>query len=144
MYHMLCCTNTCYHIIARTFVYFTPLHTLYTYLVITTHSIFSFGHVTETLTWWPRWFFSSSLAAFRWLNDLNLLATMALNTPFSDFKTTGDDKHDIEVYFEVLMDYCTMQNWFDSSKETGSKMEETRESDGMSSDVTIPCEQSGL
>ena len=29
MYHMLCCTNTCYHIIARTFVYFTPLHTLY-------------------------------------------------------------------------------------------------------------------
>ena len=43
---------------------------------------------------------------------------MALNTPFPDFKTTGDDKHDIEVYIEDLTDYCTMQNWFDPSKET--------------------------
>ena len=29
MYHMLRCTNMYYHIIAQTFVYFTPLHTLY-------------------------------------------------------------------------------------------------------------------
>ena len=29
MYQMLRCTNMYYHIIARTFVYFTPLHTLY-------------------------------------------------------------------------------------------------------------------
>ena len=43
---------------------------------------------------------------------------MALNTPFPDFKTTRDDKHDIEVYIEDLTDYCIMQNWFDSSKET--------------------------
>ena len=43
---------------------------------------------------------------------------MALNTPFPDFKTTGDDKHDIEEYIEDLTDYCTMQNWFDPSKET--------------------------
>ena len=43
---------------------------------------------------------------------------MALNTPFPDFKTTGDDKHDIEVYIEDLTDYCAMQNWFDPSKET--------------------------
>ena len=42
---------------------------------------------------------------------------MALNTPFPDFKTTGHDKHDIEVYIEDLTD-CTMQNWFDPSKET--------------------------
>ena len=35
---------------------------------------------------------------------------MALNTPFPDFKTTRDDKHDIEVYIEDLTDYCTMQN----------------------------------
>ena len=43
---------------------------------------------------------------------------MALNTPFPDFKTTGDDKHDIEVYIEDATDYYTMQNWFDLSKET--------------------------
>ena len=43
---------------------------------------------------------------------------MALNIPFPDFKTTGDDKHDIEVYIEDLTDYCTMQNWFDPSNET--------------------------
>ena len=29
MYHMLRCTNIYNYIIARTFVYFTPLHTLY-------------------------------------------------------------------------------------------------------------------
>lgn len=43
---------------------------------------------------------------------------MALNTPFPDFKTTEDDKHDIEVYIADLTEYCTMQNWFDPSKET--------------------------
>ena len=43
---------------------------------------------------------------------------MALNTPFPDFKTTRDDKHDIEVYIEDLTDYCIMQNWFDPSKGT--------------------------
>ena len=37
---------------------------------------------------------------------------MALSTPFPDFKTTGDDKHDIEVYIEDPTDYCTMKNWF--------------------------------
>ena len=29
MYHMLRCTYMHYHIIAQTFAYFTPLHTLY-------------------------------------------------------------------------------------------------------------------
>ena len=44
---------------------------------------------------------------------------MALsNTPFPCFKSTGDDKHDIDIYTEDLKDYCVMQNWFDSSKET--------------------------
>ena len=45
---------------------------------------------------------------------------MVLNAPFPDFKTTEDDKHDIEVFIENLTDYCTMQNWFDPSKETGT------------------------
>lgn len=45
---------------------------------------------------------------------------MAFNTPFPQFKTTGDDKHNVEVYIEDLMDYCIMQNWFDPSKETES------------------------
>ena len=43
---------------------------------------------------------------------------MASNTPFPEFKTTGDDKHDLETYIEDLTDYCIMQNWFDPSKET--------------------------
>ena len=44
---------------------------------------------------------------------------MALpNTPFPCFKSTGDDKHDIDIYTEDLKDYCVMHNWFDSSKET--------------------------
>ena len=42
----------------------------------------------------------------------------ASNTPFPCFKTTGDDKHDIEIYIKDLRDYCVMQNWYDSSKET--------------------------
>ena len=43
---------------------------------------------------------------------------MASNTPFPEFKITGDDKHDVEVYIEDLADFCVMQNWFDPSKET--------------------------
>ena len=46
------------------------------------------------------------------------MSDMASNTPFPQFKTTGDDKHDVEVYIEDLIDYCIMQNWFDPSKET--------------------------
>ena len=45
-------------------------------------------------------------------------ASMATNTPFPEFKTTGDDKHDIEVFIEDLTDYCVLQNWFDPSKDT--------------------------
>ena len=40
---------------------------------------------------------------------------MASNTPFPEFKTTGDDKHDLETYIEDLTDYCIVQNWFDRS-----------------------------
>ena len=39
----------------------------------------------------------SFLTAFRWLNDLYRSAAMALNSSSPDFKTTGDDKHDIKV-----------------------------------------------
>ena len=43
---------------------------------------------------------------------------MTWNTPFPEFKTTGDEKQDLETYIEDLIDYCIMQNWYDSSKET--------------------------
>ena len=43
---------------------------------------------------------------------------ITLNTPFPEFKTTGDEKHDVETYIEDLIDYCIMQNWYDTSKET--------------------------
>ena len=46
------------------------------------------------------------------------MSNMASNTPFPQFKTTGDDKQDVEVYIKDLIDYCIMQNWFDPSKET--------------------------
>ena len=40
------------------------------------------------------------------------------NSLFPSFKTTGDDKHDMEVYAKDLVDYCVMQNWHDTSKDT--------------------------
>ena len=42
----------------------------------------------------------------------------SLNLPFPLLKSTGDDKHDIEVYVEDLVDYSVMNNWYDSSKQT--------------------------
>ena len=45
-------------------------------------------------------------------------APAIMATPFPEFKTTGDDKHDIEVFIEDLTDYCNMQSWFDPSKDT--------------------------
>ena len=43
---------------------------------------------------------------------------MALpSSPFRSLKTTGDDKHDIEVYIKDLVDYCVMHNWYDPVKE---------------------------
>ena len=42
----------------------------------------------------------------------------SLNLPFPLLKSTGDDKRDIEVYVEDLVDYCVMNNWYDPSKST--------------------------
>ena len=42
---------------------------------------------------------------------------MTSNTLFSEFKTTGDEKHDLETNIEVLIDYCVVQNWYETSKE---------------------------
>ena len=55
------------------------------------------------------------------LNESTVYSDMALNTPFPEFKMTGDDKHDLETYIEDLTDYCIMQNWFDTSKETDAQ-----------------------
>ncbi len=38
--------------------------------------------------------------------------------PFPVFKVSGDEKSDIEVYVEDLIDYCKMNNWYDASKDT--------------------------
>lgn len=46
------------------------------------------------------------------------MSNMVSITPFPQFKTTGDDIHDEEVYIEDQIDYCIMQNWFDPFKET--------------------------
>ena len=46
------------------------------------------------------------------------MGDIASITPFPQFKTTGDDKHDVEVFIEDQIDYCIMQNWFDPFKET--------------------------
>ena len=42
---------------------------------------------------------------------------MTSNTHFPEFKTTRDKKHDLETYIEDLIDYCIMQNWYETSKE---------------------------
>ena len=49
MYHMLRCTNMYYHIIAQTFVYFTPLHTLY---IFGDCNALNIRFWTETLTYY--------------------------------------------------------------------------------------------
>ncbi|CAB3998752.1 Hypothetical predicted protein [Paramuricea clavata] len=43
---------------------------------------------------------------------------MATNLPFPIFKSTGDDKRDMEIFEEDLKDYCTLNNWYDPSKST--------------------------
>ena len=43
---------------------------------------------------------------------------MTSNKTFPEVKTTGDEKQDLETYIEDLIDYCTMQNWYNTSKET--------------------------
>ena len=43
---------------------------------------------------------------------------MTSNTSFSEFKTTRDEKHDLETYIDDLIDYCIMQNWYDTSEES--------------------------
>ena len=46
------------------------------------------------------------------------MSNIASTTPFPQFKTTGDGKHDVEVYNEDLTDGFIIQNWLDPSKET--------------------------
>ena len=41
---------------------------------------------------------------------------MATNLPFPIFKSTGDDKRDMEIFEEDLKDYCTLNNLYDPSK----------------------------
>ena len=50
-------------------------------------------------------FFSNltDLALYRF-NYSSVYSDMASNTPFPEFKTTGDDKHDLETYIEDLTD----------------------------------------
>ena len=45
----------------------------------------------------------------------------SINLPFPMLKSTGDDKRDIEVYVEDLIDYCVMNNWYDSTKESDAE-----------------------
>ena len=40
-----------------------------------------------------------------------------INLPFPIFKSTGDDKRDIEIYEEDLIDYCTLNSRYDPSKQ---------------------------
>ena len=45
----------------------------------------------------------------------------SLSSPFPSLKTTGDDKHDMEVYIEGLIGYCVMHNWNDPGKESAEE-----------------------
>ena len=42
----------------------------------------------------------------------------SINLPFPTLESTGDEKHDMEVYVENLINYYRLNNWFDVSKET--------------------------
>ena len=43
---------------------------------------------------------------------------MTPNTPFSEFKTTRDEKHDLETYIDDSIDYCIMHNWYYTSEKS--------------------------
>ena len=62
---------------------------------------------------------------------------MTSNTLFPEFKTTGDEKHDLETYIKDLIDYCIMQNWYDSLKETD-------EAKWIKPDKTMACLRASL
>ena len=78
MYHMLRCTN----MLVR--LYTLHLCTPCMYLVIAMHKNIQFRTCNRDVNMVALVVFFL-LTALRWLNDLNLLATMALNTPFPDF-----------------------------------------------------------
>lgn len=40
------------------------------------------------------------------------------SSPFPSLKIKGDDKHDMEVYIEDLIDYYVIHNWYDPAKNT--------------------------
>lgn len=52
-------------------------------------------------------------------DEHRIMASSSL--PFPVFKTTGDEKNDVEVFVEDLIDYCIMNNWYDASKETAEE-----------------------
>ena len=62
---------------------------------------------------------------------------MATNLPVPIFKSTGDDKRDMETFEEDLKDYCTLNNLYDPSKST----EEER---WIKTDKAIACLKIGL
>ena len=72
------------------------------------------------------------------------MSDVASNTPFPQLKTTGDGKHDVEVYIEDLIDYCIMQLVRSVQGNRSSEVGETTEGDGMSSSIVISCSQSSL
>ena len=73
------------------------------------------------------------------------MGDIASITPFPQFKTTGDDKHDVEVFIEDQIDYCMMQNWFDPFKETeAAKWTKPENAIGISSSIVFSCSQSIL
>ena len=43
---------------------------------------------------------------------------VTINLPFPIFKSTRDDKRDMEIYEEDLKDYCTLNNWYGPSKQS--------------------------
>ena len=59
------------------------------------------------------------------------------NLPFPIFKSTGGDKRDTEIYEEDLRDYCTLNNWYDPSKQSEAEK-------WVKADKAIACLRSSL
>ena len=43
---------------------------------------------------------------------------------FPRVKTTGNNKYNMEVYIEDLIDYCMIKNWYEPAKETENTLQE--------------------
>ena len=60
---------------------------------------------------------------------LDIMASLSSPFPSLSIKTTSDDKHDMEVFTEDLVDYCVMHNLTGTTQRRKMKRKKARHED---------------